>query len=74
MKTRIVLIFLGLLLVLTVAGCSLAGITWVRDASAPAEPTRIPLQAPLRRVLQPFHPLALFQAQLTLLAAIPGPA
>ncbi len=59
MRTRLLILFLSLLLVLLIAGCSLIGMSWAGGRAGEAEPTLIPLQAPLRRLQQPAQPGAL---------------
>ena len=68
MRTKILILFLSVLLVLIIAGCSIIGVTWSREPDLPVEPTLIPLQAPLRRVLYPAQPLAGYQTDSASLA------
>lgn len=58
MRHRLLILFLSLLLVLLIASCSLFGLSMAGGAAEPAEPTLIPLQAPLRRLQGPERPLA----------------
>ena len=68
MRTKILILILSVLLVLLIAGCSVIGLTWPREPNIPVEPTLIPLQAPLRRVLLPVHPLAGIKPEEAVLA------